>query len=35
MSLEWQNRDSPIRKKAKVVKLMGKVMCVVFMESSV
>ena len=31
----WKNRDRPYRKKAKVVKLMGKVMCVVFMESSV
>ena len=29
----WKNRDSPPPKKAKVVKL-GKVMCVVFMDSS-
>ena len=34
MSMVWKNRDSPHRKKAKVVKLMGKVMCVVFMASS-
>ena len=35
MSMVWKNRDSPHRKKVKVVKLMGKVMCVVFIESSV
>ena len=35
MPMVWKNRNSPIQKKAKVVKLMGKVMCVVFMESSV
>ena len=35
MSMVWKNRDSPHRKKAKVVKLIGTVMCVVFMESSV
>ena len=35
MSMVWKNRDSPHRKKAKVVKLMGKGMCVVFIESSV
>ena len=35
MSMVWKNRGSPIRKKTKVVKLMGKVMCVVCMESSV
>ena len=35
MSMVWKNRDSPIRKKAMVVKLMGKVMLVVSMESSV
>ena len=34
MSLVWKNRDRPHRKKVKVVKLMGKVMCVVFMDSS-
>ena len=33
MSMVWKNRDSPHRK-AKVVKSMGKVMCVVFMDSS-
>ena len=30
----WKNRDGPPAKKAKVVKLMEKVMCVVFMDSS-
>ena len=35
MSMVWKNRDSPPPKKAKVVKLIGKVMCVVFMDSSV
>ena len=35
MSMVWKNRDSPHQKKAKVVKLMGKVMCVVFMDSLV
>ena len=35
MSMVWKNRYSPHQKKAKVVKLMRKVMCVVFMESSV
>ena len=30
----WKNRDSPPPKKAKVVKMMGKVMRVVFMDSS-
>ena len=35
MSMIWKNRESPPWKKAKVVKLMGKVMCVVFMDSSV
>ena len=30
----WKNRDSPSLTKAKVVKLVGKVMCVVFMDSS-
>ena len=35
MSMVWKNRDSPHRKKAKVVKLMRKVMYVVLMESSV
>ena len=35
MSMVLKNHDSPHGKKAKVVKLMGKVMCVVFMESSV
>ena len=34
MSIVWKNRDRPHRKKAMVVKLMGKVMCVVFMDSS-
>ena len=34
MSMVWKNRDSPPPKKAKVVKSMGKVMCVVFMDSS-
>ena len=34
MSMVWKNRDRTHRKKAKVVKLMGKVMCVVFMNSS-
>ena len=35
MSMLWKNQDSPPPKKAKVVKLMGKMMCVVFMDSSV
>ena len=35
MSMVWKVRDSPQRKNAKVVKLMGKVMCFVIMESSV
>ena len=35
MSMVWKNRDSPHRKKAKVVKLMRTVMCVIFMESPV
>ena len=35
MSMVWKNGDSPHREKVKVVILMGKVMCVVFMESSV
>ena len=30
----WKNRDGPPAKNAKVVKLMEKVMCVVFMDSS-
>ena len=34
MSMVWKNRDRPHRKKAMVVKLMRKVMCVVFMDSS-
>ena len=34
MSMVWKNRDSQTPKKAKVVKSMGKVMCVVFMDSS-
>ena len=34
MSMVWKNRDSQPPKKAKVVKLMGNVMCVVFMDSS-
>ena len=34
MSMVWKNRDSPPMKKGKVVKLMGKLMCVVFMDSS-
>ena len=34
MSMVWKNRDSPPPKKAKVIKSMGKVMCVVFMDSS-
>ena len=34
MSIVWKNRDSPLPKKAKVVKSMGKVMCVVLMDSS-
>ena len=34
MSMVWNNRDSPTPKKVKVVKLMGNVMCVVFMDSS-
>ena len=34
MSMVWKNCDSPHRKKAKAVKLMGKVMCVVFIVSS-
>ena len=32
--LVWKNRGSPPPKKAKAVKLMGKVTCVVFMYSS-
>ena len=35
MSMVWKNRDSPPPKKMKVVELMGKVMCVVFMDSLV
>ena len=35
MSMVWMNRDSSPPKKVKVVKLMGKVMCVVFMDSLV
>ena len=34
ISLVWKNRDSLPPKKAKVVKLLGKVICVVFMDSS-
>ena len=34
MSMVCKNRDRPHRKKAMVVKLMGKVMGVVFMDSS-
>ena len=34
ISMVWKNRDSPLPKKAKVVKMMEKVMCVVFMDSS-
>ena len=34
MSMVWKNRDIPPPKKANVVKLMEKVMCVVFMDSS-
>ena len=34
MTMVWKNRYSTPPKKAKVVKLMGKVMCVVFMDSS-
>ena len=35
MSMVWKNRDSPPSKKVKMVKLMGKVMCVVFIDSLV
>ena len=35
MSMVWKNRDSPLPKKVKVVKLMGKVMCVVLMDNLV
>ena len=35
MSMLWKNRDSPPPKKVNVVKLMGKVMCAVFMDSLV
>ena len=34
MSMVWKNRDSPPPKTLKVVKLIGKVMFVVFMDSS-
>ena len=36
-SMVWKNRDSPRPppKKVKVVRLMGKVMCIVFMDSLV
>ena len=34
MSMIWKNRNIPPPKKAKLVKLFGKVMCVVFMDSS-
>ena len=32
MSMVWKNHDSPPPKKAKVVKSMGKVMCIVFLD---
>ena len=35
MSMVWKNHISPLPKKAKAVKLMGEVMCVVFMDTSV
>ena len=35
MSMVWKNHDSQSPKKAKVVKLIEKVMCVVFMDSLV
>ena len=35
MSMAWKNRNSPPPKKVKAVKLIGKVMCVVFMDSLV
>ena len=35
MSMVWTNHDSPSPKKVKVVKLIGIVMCVVFMDSLV
>ena len=35
MSMVRKNRAGPHRKKAKVVKVMGKEMCVIFMESLV
>ena len=34
LSMAWKNCDSPHPKKVKVVKLMGKVTCVIFMDSS-
>ena len=35
MPMVWKNRYSPSPKKVKVVKSIGKVMCVVFMDSLV
>ena len=35
MSVVWKNRDSPPPKQVKVVKLIGKVICAVFMDSLV
>ena len=32
MSMVWKNHESPPSKKAKAIKSMGKVMCIVFLD---
>ena len=32
MSVVWKNHESPPPKKAKAIKSMGKVMCIVFLD---